>query len=150
MTESLTKKEKGFVKDYIDTGNGTESALNNYDIESNNPINVAAVIASQNLRKLKIREAIESHAEPAESMIFKLSQEAEAEAVRLSASKDILDRAGFRPIEESKSVNINIDIEQTQEIKELTNRLNEIYRSTSITSNGESTDIVDTETQDKE
>lgn len=60
MAEELTKKEKGFVKDYIDTGNGTQAALNNYDTESEN---TAAVIAYDNLRKPKIQNAIKSIAE---------------------------------------------------------------------------------------
>lgn len=52
----LTKKEKGFVKDYLETGNGTQSALKNYDTEDEN---TAAVIASENLRKPKIAALIE-------------------------------------------------------------------------------------------
>lgn len=51
MTKTLTKKEKGFVKDYIKTGNGTKAVLSNYDTESEN---TAAAIASENLRKPKI------------------------------------------------------------------------------------------------
>jgi hypothetical protein len=47
----LSKKEKGFLKDYVKTGNGTEAALKNYDTTDEN---VAASIASENLRKPKI------------------------------------------------------------------------------------------------
>lgn len=52
----LTKKEKGFVKDYLKTGNGTRSALNNYDTTSEN---TAAVIASENIRKPHIKILVE-------------------------------------------------------------------------------------------
>lgn len=55
MATNLTKKEKGFIKDIIETGNGTKAALNNYDTEDEN---VAASIASENLRKPKIQNAI--------------------------------------------------------------------------------------------
>lgn len=58
MGTKLTRKEKGFVNDYIETGNGTKAALNNYEIESKDKENVAAVIASENLRKPKIQKAI--------------------------------------------------------------------------------------------
>lgn len=51
----LTKKEKGFVNEYIKTGHGTESALKVYDTDDRD---VAGVIASQNLGKLKIQQAI--------------------------------------------------------------------------------------------
>lgn len=109
----LTKKEKGFANDYIDTGNGTQSALKNYDTESEN---VAGTIAFANLRKTKIQEYIASKAEDASSMIFKLSQNAEGEAIRLNASKDILDRAGYKPVEKAITLNMNIkSIDPTDE-----------------------------------
>ena len=58
MANGLTKKEKGFIKDVVETGNATLAALNNYDIESENKENVAAAIGSENLRKPKIKNAI--------------------------------------------------------------------------------------------
>ena len=53
MATELTKKEQGFADTYLETGNGTQAALEHYDTENEN---VAASIASQNLRKLKIME----------------------------------------------------------------------------------------------
>lgn len=110
MSSTLTKKEKGFANDFIQTGNGVESAMNNYDVST---YNSAGAIASQNLKKLKIQEYIANHAEDAEAMIYKLSQSAKAEFVRLGASKDIMDRAGFKPTEkvETKNTNINVNID---------------------------------------
>lgn len=58
--EKLTKKQRGFVKDYVETGNGVESALKNYDTED---YSTAGNIASDNLKKPKIVEVIESLAE---------------------------------------------------------------------------------------
>lgn len=58
--DDLTKKQRGFVKDYVETGNGTQSALNNYD--TTDP-NVANVIAVENLRKPTIQNAIKSIAQ---------------------------------------------------------------------------------------
>lgn len=58
--DKLTKKQQGFVKDYVETGNGTQAALRNYDTD--NP-DVAKVIASENLTKPNIQEAIKSIAE---------------------------------------------------------------------------------------
>lgn len=55
----LTKKQRGFVKDYVLSENGTEAALKNYEIESEAPLTVAAVIASENLNKPYLVEAIE-------------------------------------------------------------------------------------------
>lgn len=61
--DGLTKKQRGFVKDYIETGNGTQAALKNYDIQSDNPERVASVIAAENLTKPSIINAIQSIAE---------------------------------------------------------------------------------------
>lgn len=108
MATKLTKKQKGFVKDYIDTGNGVQSALKNYDTKD---YATAGVIAVENLEKPKIREALEAHAQPAESMIFNLSQKAKSEMVRYVSSKDILDRAGYKPVEKSQSLNLDIKTE---------------------------------------
>lgn len=119
--DKLTKKQQGFVKDYIDTGNGTQSALKNYDTES---YNTANQIAIENLQKPTIQEVIESHAGKAESMIYNLSQNGEAEAVRLNASKDILDRAGYKAVD--KSINLNMDVEITNpKARELANEFEE-------------------------
>lgn len=52
----LTKKERGFVKEYALTENGTQAALKNYDVKKKH---TAAVIASENLTKPYIKEAIE-------------------------------------------------------------------------------------------
>ena len=99
MSTKLTKKEKGFADDYIETGNGTKSALNNYDTEDEN---TASSLASENIRKPKIREYLESKADQCASNIFILANGAENETVRLNANKDVLDRAGYKPIEKSE------------------------------------------------
>ena len=51
----LTKKQKGFVKDYVKTGNGSLAVKENYDVSNDN---VARVIASENLTKPNIQKAI--------------------------------------------------------------------------------------------
>jgi len=59
----LTHKQKIFVKEYIKEGNGQEAALKAYNIDSKHgtkdPENVARSIASQNLTKLNVSQAIE-------------------------------------------------------------------------------------------
>lgn len=55
----LTKKQKGFVNDFVIDENGTKAALNNYDIKGKDPINIANQIAIENLQKPTIVEAIE-------------------------------------------------------------------------------------------
>jgi phage terminase small subunit len=92
----LTKKQKKFADEYIETGNGKKSALIAYDTNSDS---VAEVIASQNLRKLKIQEYLESKAEIASSRIVELMKQDDNLGVALNSAKDILDRAGFKPVD---------------------------------------------------
>lgn len=55
----LSKKQRGFVKDYIASeGNGTQAALKNYDIQGKNKENIAASIANENLTKPAIVNAL--------------------------------------------------------------------------------------------
>lgn len=56
MSRDLTKKQKGFVKDVIKTGNATQSALKNYDTID---YSTAGNIGSDNLKKPKIKKALE-------------------------------------------------------------------------------------------
>ncbi len=56
----LTRKQRGFVKDYVETGNGTQSALKNYDTKDYMTANQIAV---ENLQKPAIQNAIKSIAE---------------------------------------------------------------------------------------
>lgn len=60
MSDRLSKKEKGFVKSIVAGDNGTQAALKNYDAKNEN---IAANIASTNLRKPKIIKAIKSIAD---------------------------------------------------------------------------------------
>ena len=55
MAKNLTKKQRGFVKDYLATGNGTQAALKNYNTTDTN---TAAVMASDTLRIPKVANAI--------------------------------------------------------------------------------------------
>jgi|CXWK01.1.fsa_nt_gi phage terminase small subunit len=98
----LTKKQEIFVKEYLDTGNGTQAALEAYDTD--NP-RVAAAIASENLTKPNIVAYFENVAEKVASNMYHLALNAESEQVQLGAGKDILDRAGYKPVEKSELSN---------------------------------------------
>lgn len=52
----LSRKEKGYITDFIVTENGTQSALNNYDTTN---YKTASAISSENLDKPRIQQAIE-------------------------------------------------------------------------------------------
>lgn len=108
MSDKLTKKEKGFADAYLESGNGTKAALENYNTEKEE---VAAVIASRTLRKDKVIAYLESQAEPVAKNMVHLALNAESEQVQVAAGKDVLDRSGYKPVE--KSINLNVDADIT-------------------------------------
>lgn len=120
MAKRLTKKEKAFAQEYLETGVGTTAALKVYDTED---YNTAGVIAHENLKKPKVIAYLESKAEKAAEFVYNLAEKGENENVRLGASKDILDRAGYKPVEKSLSVNASVDIKPTEQLSELANAL---------------------------
>lgn len=101
LEHGLTVKQKKHADLYLKTGNGTQAAMAVYDVESDKS---AASMSSQNLAKLKVQKYIISKAAKAAGFVFELAEGANNETVRLNASRDILDRAGFKAVEETKSV----------------------------------------------
>jgi len=55
----LTRKQRGFVKDYVETENGKQSIIKNYNI-TDPESGVADVMAVENLRIPKIIDAIQA------------------------------------------------------------------------------------------
>ncbi len=95
----LTKKQKEFADEYLETGNGTQAALKAYDASNENS---ASVEASRTLRKAKVQKYLEDKAEKAALRVEELSNQNENLSVALNASKDILDRAGYKPVEKQE------------------------------------------------
>jgi phage terminase small subunit len=143
----LTKKQRDFANAYIDSGNGTQSALIAYDTTS---ANTAHSIASENLRKPTVREYIESNAQRAAEIVLELANYSEVDAVRLNAAKDIQDRAGFKPVDKSITTNVNIDVAPAPIIQELAHGLLENQRQRLGSSNRVVSEPVGGATADKE
>lgn len=88
----ITNKQKKFIDEYLNIGNATEAAMQAYKPKNRA---TARSIGSENLTKPNIRAYLEEKGANAAAMIYKLSQKAKNEAVRLNASRDILDRVGY-------------------------------------------------------
>ena len=116
--QDLTKKQAEFVKEYLDTGNGVQSALNAYN---NTDYSTAGNIASENLNKPKIVEYLTSQAEKVASNMVRLALNAERESDQISAGKDVLDRAGYKPVDKQETkVEVAIPDKQSDEkVKEV-------------------------------
>ncbi|MBI3260503.1 MAG: terminase small subunit [Ignavibacteriae bacterium] len=104
----LKPSHKKFADTYLETSNGTKAAYEAFNVTNDNS---AAVNASRALRYDKVQEYIQSQAEGAASRVTELSQKAKNEAVKLNANKDILDRAGHKPVD--KTLNVNAEVVPT-------------------------------------
>jgi phage terminase small subunit len=116
--KKVTIKQAKFIEEYLKTGNATQAVYKSYNVKAEH---TAASIGSENLRKPDIKALIESFAESAAKRISQLSAQDENLTVALGASKDILDRAGFKPKEEEFVQNnliINWDHGSTATAKE--------------------------------
>ena len=94
MARKLTHKQRGFVKEYVKGKSGTKAALAVYDTKNEN---VAAIIASENLGKPQIIDAI-NKALPDELL-------ADVHSEGLYATKGVYDDEGNR-IEEDADFNV--------------------------------------------
>lgn len=143
MARTITPKQKKFADKYIETGNGSLAVKETYDVSTDES---ARAIASQNLTKPNVQEYLQSKAEIAASEVFRIVQHGESDDVRLKASKDILDRAGFKAID--RSISMVVEVEASPRIAELTKIANELYRGGNVPSDGGTTSSVGTQAPD--
>ena len=102
------QKLRQFASEVLNGNDPTKSVKKVFDEKNNN---YASVKGHRLIRNDKVIEFLESKAEKAAIRVVDLSEQEENLPVALNASKDILDRAGFKPIEKSQSVNLNLNTE---------------------------------------
>ncbi len=144
----LTPKQKKFADNYLETGNATKSTyLAGYNPKRNV---VARNIGNENLKKPNIIEYLQENAEAVSRNMLRLALSAENERDQITAGKDVLDRAGFKPTEKIDHTTLGEKIVDSSKVKELTDILNDVYRKRSGGSNGITTDTLDIKIPDKE
>lgn len=142
----ITKKQKDWADKYLETGNKTQSALAAYN--TTDP-KTASVIGAENIGKPSIREYLDQNASAVAANMLRLALNAERESDQINAGKDVLDRAGYKPVEKTLNVNVEVDTTTKEELKAAA-ILNEIYRRAGVENDGVVPGNVGTETQDKE
>lgn len=118
----LTKKQRGFVNDYADTGNGTQSVLKNYDTKDEK---IAGVIAVQNLGKLNVQEELRKlgfDSNNAKRVISEILNNEEMEPKdRIKAAENVFKVHGDYAAE--KHVTLSVIVEPSPRIKALADQL---------------------------
>lgn len=108
---SLTKKQARFVDEYVKDYNATQAAIragysertastSGYRNTNNDEI-VKAIEKKQDEIREQLQRQFSSDAVEARKIMFDIMRDDEApDNVRLSAAKDFLDRAGYKPTED--------------------------------------------------
>lgn len=111
----LTDRQKRFVEEYVIDGNAMQAAIragyaksyakaNSYKLLDNVGIS-DAIALEQDKREKQLRQRFAIDAEEARKIMFQLMKSDDTpENVRLSAAKDFLDRAGFKPVEKQETM----------------------------------------------
>jgi phage terminase small subunit len=133
VKDELTQRQKVFCEHYVESGNGTEAAkVAGYSDKS------VKQIASENLSKPNIRAYIEElnerryretqqifkrYAVTAFETLVDIAENGRVEVARVNAANSILDRAGYKPTDNVRTVaqtvahvtqtNLNIDATDT-------------------------------------
>lgn len=110
---TLSEKQRRFVEEYIKDYNATQAALragyskktastSGYRNTKNDEIQQAIKERQEEIRT-QLQQQFSSDAVVARKIMFDIMQDDDApENVRLSAAKDFLDRAGYKPIEKTE------------------------------------------------
>lgn len=127
---TLNTRQEKFAQEYWKTGHGTNSAINaGYSKKS------AHTQANLLLNNIKVQERIKElesqsrdelqqqfsrDAIEARKIMFNIMKSDDApEHVRLSAAKDFLDRAGYKPVEKSEvEMKAEVDVDKQSEMLE--------------------------------
>lgn len=119
-TRPLTKRQKALVEAYVANGGNLTRAAEEAGYAEGNSGRVTAQKAMktphvQQYLMQQVSEAFSQHAAAAVQTVAQLSRNGKSEYVRLQAAQDLLDRAGFKPIDRSQvqlagDIKVSIDL----------------------------------------
>jgi phage terminase small subunit len=106
-TRKITPKQEKFVEEYVQSGNGVQSALIAYDTDK---YNVAKTIACENMTKPYVVQAIDEkkrdlmqefkdNAYRMYAVLIDVLENTNNQKLKVDIAKDLLNRAGYSPTE---------------------------------------------------
>ena len=102
----LTEQRKHFVEAYCRLGNGTLAAKETGYKDSPSLVNQASKLKRELSAEIseELRSSFMNAAPKALSILMDLAENSASDSVKFQASKDLLDRAGFRPIDRREEI----------------------------------------------
>ena len=103
----MTDKQNQFIENYVLTGNATKSAIASGYSERTAKVKGAQLKAQLRHEILEATQKVLADKIPEGlNWLTELAREAESESVRLGAIKDLLDRAGLKPVDRIETTTI--------------------------------------------
>ena len=102
----LTEHRKNFVEAYCRLGNGTLAARAAGYKDSPSLVNQASKLKRELSGEIseELRSSFMNAAPKALSILMDLAENSASDSVKFQASKDLLDRAGFRPVDKREEI----------------------------------------------
>ena len=102
----LTEQRKQFVEAYCRLGNGTLEAKEAGYKDSPSLVNQASKLKRELSAEIsdELRSSFMNAAPKALSILMDLAENSASDSVKFQASKDLLDRAGFRPVDRREEI----------------------------------------------
>ena len=102
----LTEQRKQFLEAYCRLGNGTMAAKEAGSKDSSSLVNQASKLKRELSSEIaeELTANFMSAAPKALSILMDLAENSASDSVKFQASKDLLDRAGFRPIDRREEI----------------------------------------------
>ena len=102
----LTDQRKQFVEAYCRLGNGTLAAREAGYKDSKSLVNQASKLKRELAAEIseELRSSFMNAAPKAMSILIDLAENSASDSVKFQAAKDLLDRAGYRPIDRREEI----------------------------------------------
>ena len=102
----LTDQRKQFVEAYCRLGNGTMAAREAGYKDSNSLVNQASKLKRELSTEIseELRSSFMNAAPKALKILVDLAENSASDSVKFQAAKDLLDRAGYRPIDRREEI----------------------------------------------
>ena len=126
--EERQVRDSEFVDEFINNGGNATQAAKTVGVSDGSASTVGYRLKNRLVDQIEVeqKEALKGYATKALHQIQTLAETAVSENVRLKANSDLLDRAGWKPVEKSEITEIN-DL-QNMTTEELQAELDALYK----------------------
>ena len=127
--EERQVRDSDFIAEFIDNGGNATQAAKTVGVSDGSASTVGYRMKNRLINNIEVaqKEALKGYASKALHQIQTLAETAVSENVRLKANSDLLDRAGWKPVEKSEITEVT-DL-QNMTTEELQAELDALYKA---------------------